>query len=110
MFADAWEKQQSQATQIAASIKRRLQDTKGQIAGLLDRIVSGSSSERVISAYGSRIETLERQKLALSEKLAHSGKPKRPFDEVFELALVFLSSPTNLWKSKRLEDRQAALA
>ncbi|MEM8596842.1 MAG: hypothetical protein AAGF76_10275 [Pseudomonadota bacterium] len=86
-------------------LTKRLREAEDQIAGLLDRIVT-ASNDRVIGAYEDRIDALEREKLVLTEKLAKTGQPERPFAEMFELALGFLANPCNLWKSDRFADKQ----
>ena len=56
-----------------------------------------------------RIARLEQDKLIAKEKAASGSGPQRPFDEMFELALSFLSSPWKLWASDRLEDKRIVL-
>lgn len=47
-----------------------------------------------MSRYEERIATLERSKLALSEKSKNVGERKGAFEELFELAMHFLASPS----------------
>ncbi|SFF97046.1 Resolvase, N terminal domain [Novosphingobium sp. CF614] len=109
MFTDAWEMQRQQAQQTASAFKRAVTKADEEIARLLERIVSSTSSETVIVAYEKRIAQLEREKLVLSERHSNAGKPLRPFGEMFELANAFLSKPSNLWKSDRIEDKQTVI-
>ena len=93
---------------MAQTIRRSITQCETQIAQLLDRIVK-ASSDSVVSAYETRITKLEKEKLALTDKLSQTGKPKRPFGEMFELTMSFLANPCNLWKSERYEDKQTVL-
>ena len=54
-----------------------------------------------------RIADLEQEKLVLTEKLETGigTGPRKPFDEMFELALGFLGNPCNLWTSGHPADR-----
>ena len=108
MFHDAWEMQKERGLVLRQSVQRKLADTEKQIATLLDRIVEASSAS-VVSAYETRLDDLEREKLVLAEKLETTGKPQRSFHEMFELAMQFLSNPQNLWRSERLEDKITTL-
>ena len=98
MFKNAWEQQRQNGQIMTQTIKRSITQCDTQIAQLLDRIVS-ANSDSVISAYERRIDKLEKEKLALDEKLAKAGKPQRAFGEMFELAMRFLANPCNHWKS-----------
>ena len=60
-------------------------------------------------AFERKIEKLERDKLVVQEKLATKPGPKRPFEEVFELAMGFLANPWKLWESDRIEDKRTVL-
>ncbi len=63
----------------------------------------------VISAYELKIAKLEKQKLILAEKLQDHGKPKHSFEEMFELALRFLSNHWKLWVFGQLPLRNTVL-
>ena len=108
MFKVAWDMRGKQVKDAAKAITRKLAELEAQIAGLLDRIVD-ASSPRVITAYEARIDTLEKEKLLLSEKLENSGKPQRPFEEMFQLACEFLASPWKIWESGNLAMRRTVL-
>lgn len=108
MFADAWAQQRGLAAHSRTAARQALAKLDVEIEKLLDRIV-GASSDSVIAAYERRIDELEREKLVLNEKCGAAAKPVRPFDEMFELALDFLSNPLKLWKSGGLEARYTTL-
>ena len=63
-----------------------------QIDHLLDRIVE-AKSQSVISAYESRIEKLERERILLAEKAAKPLPNEGRLEECIELSLKFLSKP-----------------
>jgi len=77
-----------------------------QISKLLDRLVQAESSA-VVKAYENKVDTLERRKMVLNEKIAKCGTPIRGYDDSFQTAMKFLSSPWNLWETGRFEDRRA---
>lgn len=63
----------------------------------------------MVSAYETRIEKFERDKLILNDKIAKSVPPKGPLEDCIELSLKFLSSPWNIWKNGDFAMRQAVL-
>lgn len=108
MFRDAWDGQLVQAKSLAAATRSEIVRIERQIEGLLDRIVEASNPS-VINAYEQRIAKLEREKLVAAERSETLGKPLRPFGEMFELSLRFLSNPCKIWDSERLEDKRTVL-
>ncbi|MDD9911199.1 MAG: recombinase family protein [Ahrensia sp.] len=108
MFKHAWSQRLEQFKVNGQTIERDLAAIDPQIDQLLDRIVA-ADNDRVIDAYENKIAKLERQKLVLTEKLANFGKPKHGFDEMFELAMRFLSNPWKLWVSGQLHLRKTVL-
>ena len=75
---------------------------------MLDRIVEANSAS-VVSAYETRIEKLERDKIVLQERIAKSIPPKGRLEDRIELSLKFLSSPCNIWKNGDFALRQTVL-
>lgn len=108
MFHDAWAQQAAQAKSALKTWQDKLSTVEKDIAALLDRIVA-ATNERVVAAYEERIDKLEKEKLVIAEKLRSGPAKHRPFDEVFELTLKFLSNPYNLWKNGQPETRQTVL-
>jgi site-specific DNA recombinase len=90
------------------SLKANAAKIEKQIDRLLDRIVD-ASNPKVISAYEKRIASLEQDKLILVEKHRDAGKPKHTFEEMFELAMNFLSNPYQFWNSDCMENKRIAL-
>lgn len=79
-----------------------------QIGGFLDRIVE-ATSQTVIGAYEKRINELERRKLALQAKGQVTGERYGIFEELFQLAFVFLASTSKVWKIGRIEYQKLVL-
>ena len=108
LFKEGWSRRLAHAASLAKTAKAEIKKLEKQIDALLDRIVDASSPS-VITAYEKRIAKLEKEKLLMQEKSENTGKPQRPFEELFELAMVFLANPLNLWRSERLEDKRTVL-
>ena len=108
MFRDAWEMRLAQAEDMAARAKMELRKLDKKIDELLDRIVD-ASNQSVVSAYERRVSALEREKLLLRERLDKGATPKTTWEESFELAMRFLSSPWKVWKNADLALRKTVL-
>ena len=108
MFKDAWEQRSAQASTIARSYENESAKLQQQINRLLDRIGT-TESDSVVSAYEKRIAELERQKLVLAEKREKAGQRQGTFEEMFELAFSFLSSPSKIWALGKLEYQKLVL-
>jgi len=61
----------------------------------VDKLVE-TNNALVAQKLEEKIETIEQNKLAIAQKCEILAKPKRGFDEMFELALMFLSNPWNI--------------
>ena len=66
-------------------------------------------SSSVITAYEKRIGKMESDKALLIEKQGNFDKPRHSFEEVFQLAMSFLSNPHKLWTSGEIAHRQTVL-
>ena len=108
MFEELWDHQLKAQQSRKKSLGAEITKITDQIETLLDRIVEAESSS-VISAFEKRIDTLEKDRLVLQEKIANSGRPPRSFDETFRTAMDFLASPWKLWHSDKLEAKRAVL-
>ncbi|GGE19072.1 hypothetical protein GCM10011360_04830 [Primorskyibacter flagellatus] len=96
MFRNAWDNRAAQASRGVTSAKDSIAKIDIQITKLLDRIVD-SGNDSVIAAYEKRVADLEQEKLVLQEKASKCAKPVHAFEEMFELAMRFLSSPWEIW-------------
>jgi site-specific DNA recombinase len=108
MFKDAWNQRVAQAAAIAKSYEREAMKVEKQIGILLDRIVE-AGSQSVVGAYEKRITELERNKLALAEKSKTTGQRQGTFEELFEHAMQFLSSPSKIWNLGALQYQKLVL-
>lgn len=108
MFKHAWETRLAQAKEVATTLKSEIVRLDRQIEQLLDRVVDASSTS-MVSAYERRIAKLEKEKLLASEKLSKKPGPKRTFEEMFEHACDFFSSPWNIWRNGSMDARKTVL-
>jgi len=107
MFKDLWDRKAAMSTQLVKSMKQDLITVETQIQTLLDRIMNASSTS-VVGAYENRIGQLEQKKLELTQKCAQNGQPTRPFEEMFERAMLFLANPCKIWENGGLEYKRNA--
>ena len=107
-FKSFWEQRSTQMDNIEYTVQKEIKKLERQIELLVDRIVD-ADSPTVIAAYEKRISKHEKEKLVMAEKLANSHGCRRPFEEMFEHAMQFLSNPRKLWGSERLEDKKTVL-
>lgn len=108
MIKDAWDMRLKQAHEHRAEWKQLIKQVEKQIDELLDRVVE-ASSRSVVSAYESRIEKLERQKIVLAEKAAKTVPPKGQLETCMELAMQFLSNPYEIYEKGSLTVRRSVL-
>ncbi|MGB0696442.1 MAG: recombinase family protein [Rhodospirillaceae bacterium] len=108
MFRRAWDQQGMRMKELRRSVRDKIAEIEKQTAALLDRIVEASNPS-VIARYEQRIEALELERQVMLEKLEEKRRKKRPFEEVFKLALQFLSSPCKIWENGSIEQRHAVL-
>lgn len=108
VFREMWNSQKKKSADNAKGLKSEIKKIEKQIDQLLDRIVDASTPS-VVSAYERKIAKLESDKLLMSEKAAQSTKTPHTFEQMFELALMFLSNPQKLWSSKLIEHKRAVL-
>ena len=108
MLRDAWNMRLVIAQNEKEALRKQLEDLNRQLESMLDRIVEANSAS-VVSAYETRIEKLERDKIVLQERIAKSIPPKGRLEDCIELSLKFLSSPWNIWKNGDFALRQTVL-
>ena len=108
MFKHAWAQRQAQSQAITHALKRDITRIEKQMDTLMDRLVDATTPTAVI-AYETRLEKLERQKLVLTEKTQEKPAKHGTFNELFELAVSFLSSPCILWQTGNLTLKKTVL-
>ncbi|MEL6171837.1 MAG: recombinase family protein [Pseudomonadota bacterium] len=108
MFEHCWDQMSGQAASLRADIRRRISKIDSEITSVVDYAVNAQSPS-VRTAYEKKIETMERERLVLTEKLQNSGRPKYTFSQLFELSMRFLSNPCKIWRSGRLDLQKTVL-
>ena len=108
MFKQAWNQRLAQSQVITHTLKRDITKIEKQMETLLDRLVDTTTPTAVI-AYETRLEKLERDKLVLIEKTREKPTKYGTFDDLFELAVSFLSSPWILWQTGSLTLKKTVL-
>ncbi len=108
MFSEAWRQKTAQVGELAATCKREIGRIEREVGKLVDLIVNTESVE-LTKVLERKVTALERQKLRFEEQLAQSSRAPGSFDELFELAVQFLSKPYDLWRSGSLVMRKLVL-
>lgn len=108
MFRQAWDTRMDQVDDTHNAWKVQLSQTQKKIDGLLDRIVE-STTPSVIAAYEKRIADLETEAAMLAEKCEKPTVPRYPFEQMFELATLFLSNPCKIWDNGSLAWKRIVL-
>ena len=98
MARDIWDQRVAQFEVAARRFSDEATKLEGEIGRLVDCVLN-ASSPRVIAAYESRIEELERKKLLAEERASNSPTIEGRFEELFELALKALTNPLKIWDS-----------
>ena len=105
---DSWNMRLVIAQNEKEALKKQRKDINRQLENMLDRIVEANSAS-VVSAYETRIEKLERDKIVLQERIAKSIPSKGRLEDCFELFLKFPSSSWNIRKNGDYVLRQTVL-
>ena len=108
MFRKAWDARAAQAKSIITSGKRETLRIEKEIDAVLDRIMSASNAT-IIKRYEDKVESLEREKALVAEKMANQHAPRESFDEKLELILRFLSNPWKVWETGCVKARRVTL-
>ncbi len=108
MLKDAWEMQTAITINSAKAFKQDVLKVEKEINQLVERVME-ATSPRVIAAYETRIDELEKKKLTLQEKAEKTVTPKHSFNEMLELSLLFLVNPYKLWASGRFNLQRTVL-
>ncbi len=103
-----WDQRGQELSQNKDALSKESSKIDSDISSLISRIVE-TSNPRIAAAYEERIEELQLQKQVVAEKALNLGKPIVPFDDLFEHAVQFLSSPKKLWDSGELALRRLVI-
>lgn len=108
MLHIAWDYRQHSAIVMVESAKKELLRIEKTIESLLDKIVEASNIT-VVSAYEKRIETMEKQKLILQEKIEQKAQPVHSFEDSLRTAFLILSNPLKIWLEGQFEQKRLLL-
>jgi site-specific DNA recombinase len=108
LFREAWAERHRAVSRDVRRLKGRVQQLDRDIENLLTRLVQ-TENLRTVSAYERRIAQLEDEKTLVEEEISNIGTPTRGFDEMFEHAMRFLSSPYVAWKNGSFEVKRTVL-
>lgn len=98
MFKNAWQQRKDQVKARLNAMQTEVQSVEKEINRMLDRIVDVSSTS-VLRTFERKIESLEKQKVVLEDKLAQKPEETTLDEKFIEPALSFLANPWNLWAS-----------
>lgn len=108
MFRDAWNARSrtsaAETKRLAANVRQIGQD----IENLLRRIVQ-TDNENITSAYERHIIELQKEKAVIEEEASRLVDVDQSFDEMFELAMSFLSNPYSIWEKGDLSTKKTVL-
>lgn len=108
MFHDVWEARKVEAQSLTKELQRKAKNLEKQIETLVERVVDASNSS-VMAAFDRKIAKLEEERMLALEDAKQGCQPKHTFEESFELALKFLSSPWNVWKKSNIAGQKTVL-
>lgn len=108
VFRDLWEARLNRALLDETHLKHRIIEIDKQSEAFLERIVATTAAP-VIAAYEKKIASLAEERLLVAEKLEQIAPPPERFEQMFELAWRFLSSPWKIWRSEVLHLQRLVL-
>ncbi len=108
MFKDAWNIQRESTAAIAKTFKQDAKKIEKDINRLIERIMD-TNNPRVIQAYETRIDELEKKKLLCQEKEGKIDIQRHSFEEMFELSMKMLSNPCKIWASNKFNLQRTML-
>ncbi len=97
MFTRCWDAQHTRLAEATKLYVDKALELDTEIDRTVDRMVE-ITNPRALKAFENRIEVLERDKLVALEKAAKKPQSARPFAEVFEHTLRFLTNPYECWR------------
>ncbi|KKL27939.1 hypothetical protein LCGC14_2380150, partial [marine sediment metagenome] len=97
IFRDAWDRRESWAKKEIARLRARTTQIDVESSNLLDRSAR-TQNDIVATAYEAKVGELQSEKAKIEAEIERMTFPARTFDEMFELAMQFLSNPYELWR------------
>ncbi|WP_208354670.1 recombinase zinc beta ribbon domain-containing protein, partial [Pseudaestuariivita rosea] len=108
MLKDAWAQRLAHANVQKGDVQREIDQMDKQLDGLLDRIAE-TDNPTVVAAYEKKIAKLEQDKLMLADKLDQKTQSKHSLEDIFELSVLFLTSPWKIWEKGGLALKKTVL-
>ena len=105
MFSNRWDMELQSVQEAAMHYGAKAKQLEAEIGKVVDRMID-VSNPRALKAFEDRIEALEQEKLVALEKASKKPLPLRPFAEMFELSMQFLSNPYKLWENGTADVRK----
>jgi len=68
-----------------------------------------ASNTTIIKRYEDKVESLEKERALVAEKMANQSPPRESFDEKLELVLKFLANPWKVWETGCTKARRTTL-
>lgn len=108
MFRDAWNARSSTSAAETKRLTAKVRQIGQDIENLLRRIVQ-TDNENSMSAYERRIIELQKEKALIDEEVSRLANVAQSYDEMFELAMSFLSNPYGVWQKGDLSTKKTVL-
>ena len=108
MFKDLWDFQSLSNAERIKRLKSEITKIDQDMSKLVDKLIE-TDNAMIAKKIESKVEKMEQNQLAIVQKCANLGKPKRGYSEMFEHALRFLSNPWNIWENGSFLDRRNVL-
>lgn len=108
MFRDAWDKRSGTAKEESKRLRTKSRQIERESSAFVERSVQ-TKNAAVIEAIENKIAELQSEKVKIDEVAAKTACPTRTFDEMFELAMRFLSSPYDIWEKGDLVSKRTVL-
>ncbi|UDF05631.1 recombinase family protein [Asticcacaulis sp. AND118] len=103
-----WEKVEDDLRKSAVTLKDDLIKLEKKAETLIDLVIDATSLE-TRTMYEKRLRDIEKEKVAIREKIDRKREKTPSFDGAYRTAMLFLSNPSILWKSPVLENKKAVL-
>ncbi len=97
IFRDAWERRGAWAKKEIARLRKRINQVEIDSSNMLDR-AARTQNDTAAAAYEAKVSELQSEKAKIEAEVERMTFLARSFDEMFELAMQFLSSPYKIWE------------
>ncbi|EDZ46248.1 site-specific recombinase [Rhodobacterales bacterium Y4I] len=99
VFRDAWTKRGAWAKGEIARLRQRIAQIEKESSNVLLRAAQ-TQSDILAAAYEAKVTELQSEKAKTEAEIGMMSFPERSFDEMFELAMQFLSNPYKIWEKE----------